>query len=158
MVIAMAAILTVPLAGPAHARWGHELDLQVRTRSGWVTGDGPYGLSDDPSDLVITRSMRGDGKVAFTLRLVKRFDLLRPATIVACDGGAGVSMRFLYEGTDVTDAVTSGGYTTEPLAPSSHEIRVVATGRPTARDGLSCRMWAKAGAAVHDSLTLHVVR
>ncbi len=154
-VIAIVVALVVLGAAPAaHARYGHELDLAVHTRSGWI-GAGLASRSDDPSAFVVRRSLGYDHTVAITVRVNKRYELRRDAMFRGCAQADGVQMIYRIDGVDVTSDVTDGGYRMKDLEIGHTDVRVIGWGFTSLA---RCRIKVSAYGEVHDALTLEVVR
>lgn len=141
---------------PAQARWGHELDLGIRSPSGWI-GIGLATRSDEPSDLIVTHRLGADGRTVFVVRLRKVFQLPGAATLGGCGGARGYEVRYRIGDVDVTEAVTGGGTTIDRMEPGHVDLRVIVRERPLRRAPLMCPVFASVFGTVHDAVTLRVV-
>ena len=137
-------------APTAHARWGHELDLGVRTESRWV-GFGLAARHADPSKFVVKRHLNYRPNTTAVVGMRKVYQRPGPATIRGCD-------RADYEihGIDVTRQVTNGGYSMTGLEVGDTEISVTVPGAPWRGGNFTISCWIKVSSEgrVHDALTI----
>ena len=144
----MFSALVTADAPAAHARWGHELDLGVRTASGWI-GFGLAHRSTHPSAFVVERRLGLHAVKSTIVRIRKHFQSPGPATIRGCDVA-----DYEIDGDDVTRKVTNGGYSMTGLEVGDTTIEVTVRGVPWSfglRDQGGCERSRprRAHAAVH---------
>ena len=119
----------------------HQPDVEVRADGAWVGSD-VWGGSTQR----VTVRIGGAGRTkAVAVRLGNDGTETDRVTLEAPDGTRKFKVRYLWDGTDVTDLVTSGDFVTDDLAAGAGTmltVEVTRTARADRGDNLALRLRA----------------